>query len=220
MNAGYDDKEAFDHFMPMISAQASRMKQLINDLLNLASVEKQLTVPPSDLIDIKELMAFVTKQLEWELSQNNITLKVDLSDNLKPIIGDRNQLVQVFYNLITNAIKYGKANTDIIIEASETEVPEHAASGIEEFHRMLMISFQDFGEGIEQEDIERLTERFFRVDKSRSKKIGGTGLGLSIVKQILIRHNGFLDIKSKAKEGSTFTVYLPIYEHFNEMTHD
>lgn len=220
MNAGYDDKEAFDHFMPMISAQASRMKQLINDLLNLASIEKQLTVPPSDLIDIKELIAFVTKQLEWELSQNNITLKVDLSDNLSPIIGDRNQLVQVFYNLITNAIKYGKANTKIIIGASETEVPQHVATGIEEFHRMLRISFQDFGEGIKQEDIERLTERFFRVDKSRSKKIGGTGLGLSIVKQILIRHNGFLDIKSKEKEGSTFTVYLPIYEHFNELTHE
>lgn len=217
LNAGYDDKEAFDNFMPMIYAQASRMKQLINDLLSLASIEKQLTSPPSDLIDIKEVIAFVIKQLEWELSQNKITLKADLSDNLCPICGDRNQLVQVFYNLITNAIKYGKTNTEIIIEAEETEIPHHRDSGMEEFHRMLMISIRDFGEGIAHEDIERLTERFFRVDKSRSKKIGGTGLGLSIVKQILIRHNGFLDIKSKVREGSTFTVYLPIYEHFNEL---
>ena len=112
-------------------------------------------------------------------------------------------MIQVFLNLTDNAIKYSKENSTIEIELE---------SVIDDNTTFCQISFIDKGEGISKEHLTRLTERFYRVDKNRSRNQGGTGLGLSIVKHITNRHNGKLSIKSKVDKGSTFTISLPVFQ--------
>ncbi|MEM9715692.1 MAG: ATP-binding protein, partial [Pseudomonadota bacterium] len=114
------------------------------------------------------------------------------------VSGDEDQLIQVFQNLIENAIKYGRVGSPVEIDVSQ------AGS------RYVTIMVSDHGEGIAQTDIPRLTERFYRVDKGRSRDQGGTGLGLAIVKHIVKRHRGQMNIISKVGEGSSFSIVLPV----------
>ncbi len=124
---------------------------------------------------------------------------------LPPVVGERDELIQLFQNLIHNAIKYGKSGGHVWVMIAPAPV-----SGGRGAASMLAISLRDDGEGIPSDAIPRLTERFYRVDVKRSREKGGTGLGLAIVKHIVNRHQGRLSIESKAGEGSTFTVLLPI----------
>jgi two-component system phosphate regulon sensor histidine kinase PhoR len=125
---------------------------------------------------------------------------------LLPVIGDRDELIEVFQNLVVNAVKYGQEETSVRIDVSSVErIPEIGGRG-------LSVAVIDKGDGIAAEDIPRLTERFYRVDKSRSRSIGGTGLGLAIVKHIVNRHRGRLVIRSNVGEGSQFIVFLPVAE--------
>jgi two-component system phosphate regulon sensor histidine kinase PhoR len=139
--------------------------------------------------------------------EKSMTLTLQLQEKLPHIIGDSHELGQVFLNLLTNATKYGFENSAInvtvnLIEDGKEELGEH--------HARIVVSVTDEGEGIEEKHIPRLTERFYRVDKARSRKVGGTGLGLCIVKHILNRHQGELSIKSTVGKGSTFSVFLPV----------
>jgi two-component system phosphate regulon sensor histidine kinase PhoR len=113
------------------------------------------------------------------------------------VLGDRSQLAQLLQNIVVNALKYGRAGGDVTVRFEEAG-PE-----------MLRVSVTDQGEGIAPEHLPRLTERFYRVDPSRSRSMGGTGLGLAIVKHIVGRHRGRLDIRSKLGEGTEVSVYLP-----------
>ena len=117
------------------------------------------------------------------------------------MLGNKDALIQVFINLTDNAIKYSKENSKIEIELKER---------LEQNINYCEIHFRDFGEGISEEHLSRLTERFYRVDKNRSRNQGGTGLGLSIVKHITNKHNGKMKIESQIDKGSTFSVALPI----------
>ena len=117
--------------------------------------------------------------------------------------GDEDELLQVFRNLIENALKYGAAGTDVQV----TIAPRDDVIGFRQ--QAVAIEIRDRGPGIAAHHIPRLTERFYRVDNSRSRELGGTGLGLAIVKHILNRHRGKLQIRSKPEVGSTFTVLLP-----------
>jgi two-component system phosphate regulon sensor histidine kinase PhoR len=123
------------------------------------------------------------------------------------IIGDKNELFRVLLNLIINATKYGHENSIITVTASITTNPPQ---GIET-RQALAIAVQDEGEGIAPEHLPRLTERFYRVDKARSRTIGGTGLGLAIVRRILDRHAATMTIDSIPQKGSIFTIYLPLF---------
>ena len=117
------------------------------------------------------------------------------------MLGNKDALIQVFINLTDNAIKYSKENSKIEIELNER---------LEQNINYCEINFRDFGEGILEEHLSRLTERFYRVDKNRSRNQGGTGLGLSIVKHITNKHSGKMKIESQIDKGSTFSVALPI----------
>ena len=136
--------------------------------------------------------------------KNLIDFNMKQMTEIPNITGDQDELIRVFQNLIDNAIKYGEENSPVIIEVfMVTHIPDLGGKG-------LAISIFNKGEDIAPEHIPRLTERFYRIDKSRSRELGGTGLGLAIVKHILVRHRGILKIESKKGYGSTFIVYLPI----------
>jgi two-component system, OmpR family, phosphate regulon sensor histidine kinase PhoR len=123
------------------------------------------------------------------------------------VLGDRDELAQVFQNLVDNGIKYGRSGSEITVAAAATGVrPSHGSDGGDS--PFVSVAVHDCGDGIAREHLPRLTERFYRVDTARSREMGGTGLGLAIVKHILNRHRGFLDIESTPGTGSVFTVFL------------
>jgi two-component system phosphate regulon sensor histidine kinase PhoR len=122
------------------------------------------------------------------------------------IIGDRDQLTQVFQNLIDNAIKYGDENTNIDIRLQRTN-SEYSEG------EFVQIDITNMGSGIAPEHIERLTERFYRVDTARSRSLGGTGLGLAIVKHIVQRHNGQLSFQSEVGKSTTASILLPLLDN-------
>src|SRR6185369_14440580 len=132
---------------------------------------------------------------------DRIQVEISGGDGLPEIMGDRDELVQLFQNLIHNAIKYGKPDGHVWVSLGQSLSPDGDT--------LVFAAVRDDGEGIPPGAIPRLTERFYRVDVKRSREKGGTGLGLAIVKHIVSRHQGRLTIESKQGEGSTFTVLLP-----------
>ena len=166
-------------------------------------VEINEHVRPTAPVDIAGVLLNVTEALSVQAKVANVPIRVNYGSNLPTVHGEADQLFQVFRNLIENAIRYGAKGEaiDVRVEAAQ-RIPGSGRSGI-------AIKVTDHGEGIPEEAIPRLTERFYRVDKARSKSVGGTGLGLAIVKHIVNRHRGHLVVESTLGEGSTFTVYLP-----------
>jgi two-component system phosphate regulon sensor histidine kinase PhoR len=154
-------------------------------------------VPPRGATALGGILREAAAALTPLAAADGITLDVTVPDDLPPVSGERDELIQLFQNLMHNAIKYGRGGGHVWIAAHET--PD----------AMIAIAIRDDGEGIPATAIPRLTERFYRVDVKRSREKGGTGLGLAIVKHIVSRHKGRLQIESRAGEGSIFTVFLP-----------
>ncbi len=203
-----DDEEAREKFLDIMSVEAGRMRRLIDDLLSLTRIEQNEHVPPQDEVDIQGVVQDAAAALQGLARLDNMTLSVADSDEPPPIIGDRDELIQLFQNLMHNAIKYGHPGGNVWVSVSTATGPI-APPGRHSADFFVAIAVKDDGEGIPREAIPRLTERFYRVDVRRSRERGGTGLGLAIVKHIVNRHHGRLLIDSKAGEGSTFTVLLP-----------
>lgn len=204
-----DDEEAREKFLDIMSVEAGRMRRLIDDLLSLTRIEQNEHVPPQDEVEIHSVVQDAAAALQGLARLDNMTLSVGGDpDELPPIIGDRDELIQLFQNLMHNAIKYGHPGGHVWVSVSTATGPI-APPGRHSADFFVAIAVKDDGEGIPREAIPRLTERFYRVDVRRSRERGGTGLGLAIVKHIVNRHHGRLLIDSKAGEGSTFTVLLP-----------
>lgn len=200
-----DDTEAQQRFLTIMGEQAGRMQTLVLDLLSLSRIELNERVAPVDMVDICGLVRGAAAALEPQIKKRGVKIRLDLpKDQAIPVIGDADQVSQVFLNLIDNAIKYGGDQSTVTV--SLAFVPEGDAGG----PRAVEVSVADQGPGIAKEQIPRLTERFYRVDTARSRSLGGTGLGLAIVKHILNRHNGRLGVESEPNQGSTFTVTLPL----------
>ena len=204
-----NDLAAQAEFLSIMGNQSQRMKTLIEDLLSLSKIEAD-TSPPDKKVDMTKIIQDAIKHTEYATKQKNINVIVNIRDELPQILGDDNQLSQVLINLITNAAKYGYSDSDIIIEGKITRKLPLEIS--EKYDKAIEISVTDKSEGIAPEHIPRLTERFYRIDSARTRKLGGTGLGLAIVKHTLNRHGGMLKIVSKVGVGSTFSVFLPIRE--------
>lgn len=205
-----DDKEAQQHFLGVMAQQADRMARLVSDLLSLSKIEMNANTLPTEKVDIRSLLENAVRQMEWNAKERNIVIETNVAKRLPKVTGDYNELLQVFSNLLGNAIKYGSGDSTITVTAKISTVIPKDAINYRALQKALAISVEDRGEGIPPEHIPRLTERFYRVDTGRSRKIGGTGLGLAIVKHILKRHQGALNIESTLGKGSVFTVYLPI----------
>lgn len=194
-----DDPAVTDRFLGLMNKEAKRMARLIDDLLSLSKLQATEHESPDGNLDLNPLLASVVATL-GPLSQQEDT-KIVLSTLSYPVlvIGETDKLTQVFYNLIENAIKYSAPGTGVEVQIMRDDIEPGMAS----------VVVTDHGVGIEPKHIPRLTERFYRVDKGRSRKIGGTGLGLAIVKHILVRHRGKLRIESTPNAGSSFSVILP-----------
>ena len=202
-----EDAQARDRFLGVMREQAERMSRLVKDLLSLSRIELHEHTPPRGTTDIGALLHSVARTLEPQAREKDMTIAFDLAA-VPSVPGDADDLAQVFQNLLDNAVKYGRAGTEIRVSARPV------ATGSAEARRLgrpgIAVSVADRGEGIAREHLPRLTERFYRVDTARSRKLGGTGLGLAIVKHILNRHRGILEIASTPGEGSVFTAVLPM----------
>jgi two-component system phosphate regulon sensor histidine kinase PhoR len=199
-----DDAAAREQFLGIMAVEAARMRRLIEDLLSLSRIELNEHVPPLGEVSLEAIVREAATALTPLAKADRITISVDAAEGLPKVAGERDELIQLFQNLIHNAIKYGRDNGQITI--SLRQMPSAGRRGSE---ALVVAGVHDDGEGIPPEAIPRLTERFYRVDVRRSRERGGTGLGLAIVKHIVNRHNGKLTIESRVGEGSTFTVSLP-----------
>ena len=201
-----DDENAREKFLDIMSVEAGRMRRLIDDLLSLTRIEQNEHVPPSGNVDIGDVLREASTALQGLAQLDDVTIVLGEAQPLPPVAGERDELIQLFQNLIHNAIKYGRTGGHVWISFGQAPA---ALPGRRSAGTMVSIAIRDDGEGIPREAIPRLTERFYRVDVKRSRERGGTGLGLAIVKHIVNRHNGKLLIESAAGEGSVFTVLLP-----------
>ena len=201
--AARDDPAAAERFLGIMESEALRMTRLINELLVLSKVETEEHIRPEDSVDLRPVLNQVAATMGVRAKERGMNIALDLPEDLPPITGNSDELTQVFQNLIANAVNYGNPETPIRVEvAARVTIPGTENPGVS-------VSVINLGEGIPPEDVSRLTERFYRVDKGRSRSMGGTGLGLAIVKHIVARHRGFLDIESKLGQETSFTVYLP-----------
>ena len=201
-----DDPDARDRFLAIMRQQAGRMTRLVEDLLSLSRIERDEHVMPQDRVALGPLLADLGEALALRAGERGMHIRLAVPGDLPDVVGERDELAQLFQNLLDNAIKYGSAGTDITVVAGIA-----IGQGAERDRlpaRSVAVAVQDRGDGIAREQLPRLTERFYRIDTARSRAMGGTGLGLAIVKHIVNRHRGALDIASTPGQGSVFTVYL------------
>ncbi|HAX16991.1 MAG TPA: hypothetical protein DCY00_00105, partial [Actinobacteria bacterium] len=184
------------HYLDIVSRNTDRLVSIINDLLFLSELEEKSLKIDLIEVDLKSLLKKIIRIFEQKLKEKSLSLKLDIEEELPLIKADPFKLEQIFINLIDNAIKYTeKGNIEISVKKKENSIE---------------IVFEDTGIGIPAEHISRIFERFYVVDKSRSKKLGGTGLGLSIVKHIVSLHEGSITVKSSHGIGTKFIVTLPL----------
>ena len=202
-----DDPKAIARFLGIMEEQAERMSDLIDGLLSLSQIEKHKNTKPVDIIDVDEVLENVMPALNRNARAKNIEILVEAEKSAK-IKGDISEIGQLFENLVNNAIKYSDNDKKINISVNSEE-NDGARKIFAGYKRLVSITVADQGCGISEKHIPRLTERFYRVDGARSRKVGGSGLGLSIVKYIIDRHKGTLEIESKLDEGSVFIAKFP-----------
>ena len=202
-----DDPEARDKFLAMMQDQAGRIKSLVDDLLSLSRIERSEHDAPSATVELANVLELARGSLDWKAEERSVSVDLDIPADDIAVIGDPDDLRQLFENLIDNAIKYGRGDGTVSIGvravAADTLVDGWRARG-----PAVAVAVRDNGPGIPLEHLPRLTERFYRVDKARSRRMGGTGLGLAIVKHLVSRHRGTMTIESEPGRGSCFTVFL------------
>lgn len=199
-----DDAAARDRFLGIMTGEAERMNRLVGDLLSLSRVESEERVRPTKRVELSYVLESTLRNLTPLAVEADVKLVPRIGENALPLVGDSDQLMQVFTNLIENAIKYGGRGKSVEIDV-ETTLRDPSLRG-----PAVRVTVTDHGTGIDPLHIPRLTERFYRADSHRSRALGGTGLGLAIVKHILNRHRGRLKITSTLGQGSQFAVILPL----------
>ena len=195
--AALSDPAIRKRFLKIIHDEAWRMQRLVEDLMSLSRIEAEKFRSPDTAVDLAEVAKEVHAVMRDAADARSRDVVCDLDESLAPVAGDRAQLSQLLHNLVSNAMKYGRAGTPVTIRTS------HGPGS------MIRLSVEDEGDGIAPEHLPRLTERFYRVDKGRSRSVGGTGLGLAIVKHIVERHRGRLDIRSVPGQGTIVSALLP-----------
>jgi len=183
---------------------------LVKDLLSLSQIERNLHTKPTDKIGVPAIMEEVCRNMKMNAEEKQMNIEFNVSNKLPKVLGDKGQISQVFENLVSNAIKYGYKSTSIKVDVNVVKNNFPEETSLREYDNIMAVSVTNMGDGIEAKHIPRLTERFYRIDSARSRKISGTGLGLAIVKQILERHSGALKIESVFGESATFKVLLPV----------
>ena len=194
IDAQSENGTARQHHLHLMHEQAQRMHRLVEDLLTLSRLESRETPVSDEVVDVRQLVREVADEAR-ALSLGRHQIDVDLTPGF--VRGSREELRSAFGNIVSNAVRYTPDGGIISLAWRED-----ASGG--------RFEVSDTGLGVAPDHIPRLTERFYRVDKSRSRETGGTGLGLAIVKHVLLRHGGHLDVQSEIGRGSTFSAVLPV----------
>ncbi|QMV42143.1 cell wall metabolism sensor histidine kinase WalK [Cohnella cholangitidis] len=187
-----------DRFVGVIRSETERMIRLVTDLLHLSRFDSRRNQLRRQKTDLAEMLEEVVDRFSFQLRQKAITVSVKVENKQKTAWLDRDGIDQVLDNLVSNAIKYTLDGGSIDISAKNNEAGQ------------LAIAIKDTGIGIPKKDLNRIFERFYRVDKARSRNMGGTGLGLSIAREIVRAHGGSITIESESNVGTVVTVLLPI----------
>jgi two-component system phosphate regulon sensor histidine kinase PhoR len=196
LEGAIDDQANRHRFLEIIQTHATRLNSIASDLLTLSELESGKSTPGFERVLLREVVESAMRTVESVAHQYQVSLrKGDLDD--AEVMGDRLRLEQAMVNLLDNAVKFNRPGGEVRVEIVRQE------------DGMVRVQIDDNGIGIPSEDLPRIFERFYRVDKARSREVGGTGLGLSIVKHIVERMNGTVSVESELGKGSTFTVLLP-----------
>tara|TARA_B100001057_G_scaffold254243_1_gene254488 strand:+ start:1475 stop:2314 length:840 start_codon:yes stop_codon:yes gene_type:complete len=187
------------NFLLKIQRNSKRLNSLVEDLLSLARLEALEVTLEKQTVDLSDLIKQIAEDFKSRFHKNTPRLCIDLPTEPLLIIGDSEKLISVFENLMENATVHAENLTTINIQASVDSTGE-----------LVVCKIHDDGEGIPEEELDRLFERFYRLDKGRSRERGGTGLGLSIVREIIEAHDGDIVVQSKLGEGSVFSFRFPI----------
>jgi signal transduction histidine kinase len=196
-----DTPEQRERYLHLIHREAGRMERLVHDLLDLAQLEGSSYPLRTTLLPLGQLVEDTLEKFKPFIAEKGAVLTVDINPDAI-IWGDEDRLEQVVHNLCDNALRH----------LPEKEGVLHVCLHIDQSADQCVLAVTDNGCGIPPEEVSRLGERFYRVDKARTRKHGGSGLGLSIVKQIVHLHKGTFTIESKENEGTTAIVRLPLYE--------
>ncbi|BAK65569.1 putative phosphate regulon sensor protein PhoR [Sphingobium sp. SYK-6] len=191
------DQATRERFLTIMDGEARRMQRLVDDLMSLSRIEADKYRLPDQPVALQSLVEEVAAVFRQGQNKRGQDVVIDVDPALPLVRGDRAQLSQLLHNLISNAAKYGSPGTPITVSVQPIE------------RDMVELRVTDQGDGILPEHLPRLTERFYRVDSSRSRAMGGTGLGLAIVKHIVQRHGGVLNLESTVGVGTTVRVELP-----------
>lgn len=196
LDGAMDDPLALKEFLEIIQKESDRLQLLIDDLLELSNVEREGFSLQFASVHLNKVIARSLEAVAGNLEQKKMSVHFDLADDIV-IEGDESRLIQVMVNLLSNAISYSANDKTIKVTVDKLETD-------------VLIIVEDEGIGIEATELPRLFERFYRVDRARSRNSGGTGLGLAIVKHLLEAHHGSVDVKSELGVGTTFSIRLPI----------
>jgi len=194
-NGAIDDPVVSERFLEIIDIEAERLSMLINDILQLSEIETGQEDSNLKTCKLRPIAQETLSILQSAADKKHITLCLEINESIE-ITANKDRIKQMLINLVDNGINYNSENGMVTIKA-------HKAEG------MLVISVKDTGIGIDKGHIPRIFERFYRVDKSRSRSMGGTGLGLSIVKHIVNLYNGDIIVKSELGKGSEFIIQFP-----------
>ena len=195
LDGAAEEPEVRTQFLNIIFEESKRIEHLIEDLLVLSKLEKDESAINVEHIEVDYMLDDILPVVEQQALQKNIDVKVEMDQNVT-LEADEEKIKQILFNLVTNAISYTPEKGSVSIKIKEEE------------HDVCFI-VQDTGIGISEQDLPRIFERFYRVDKDRSRETGGTGLGLAIVKHIVEAHKGKIDVDSELGKGTTFKVYIP-----------
>ncbi|WP_339147220.1 MULTISPECIES: ATP-binding protein [unclassified Sutcliffiella] len=195
LDGAMNDKDTLEYFLSIILKESDRLQSLIEDLLDLSKIEKQGFKLNPEYFEISGILEEIFVILKGKAKEKEIELIMNRPQKDLFLFADASRVKQVFINLINNAIAYTPAGGEVKVD-------------VEEVGEEIVIVVSDTGVGMEQEEIPRIFERFYRVDKARSRNSGGTGLGLAIVKHIVEAHHGTISVKSRLNKGTTFTVKL------------
>ncbi len=198
LSGGLDDRENNLRFLRKVEGHANRLTALISDLLSLSRIESGEAVARKEVVEVKEILAASMARLAPSAEKKGVRFETGLPEESLKIFADTEALNQIFDNLIDNAIKYTESGGRISASLSRQE-------------GKVVLEVEDTGVGIPAEDLPRIFERFYRVDKARSRELGGTGLGLSIVRHLVQALDGEVKVRSSLGSGSVFTVVFPVH---------